>query len=62
MSSMPIAQWIVTLGVVACVVLMAYGGSLICGREAGKGAKHGSSNALRPTRSTQVLRRENRGS
>ena len=39
MSSMPIAQWIVTLGVVACVILMAYGGSLICGREAGKGAK-----------------------
>ena len=39
MSSMPVAQWIVTIGVVACVILMAYGASLICGPEAGKGAK-----------------------
>jgi hypothetical protein len=39
MSSMPIAQWCVTIGVVACVVLMAYGGALVTGPEAGKGAR-----------------------
>jgi hypothetical protein len=40
MSSMPIAQWFVTIGVVACVILMAYGGALVTGSEAGKGARH----------------------
>jgi hypothetical protein len=40
MSSMPIAQWFVTLGVVGCVIMMAYAATLICGSEAGKGAKH----------------------
>ena len=39
MSSMPIAQWFVTIGVVACVVLMAYGGALVAGPEAGQGAR-----------------------
>jgi hypothetical protein len=37
---MPLAQWFVTIGVVACMILMAYGGALVCGPEAGKGAKY----------------------
>jgi hypothetical protein len=37
---MPIAQWCVTIGVVACVIVMAYGGALVTGPESGKGAKH----------------------
>jgi len=40
MSSMPIAEWFVTIGVVACMILMAFGGALVTGPEAGKGAKH----------------------
>jgi len=39
MSRMPIAEWIVTIGVILCVCLMAYGGTLVTDKEAGKGAK-----------------------
>ena len=39
MSQMPIAEWCVTIGVVLCMILMAYGGTLVTDKEAGKGAK-----------------------
>jgi hypothetical protein len=37
---MPIAEWFVTIGVVACMILMAVGGVLVTDKEAGQGAKH----------------------
>ena len=40
MSSMPIAEWFVTIGVVACGILLAWGGTLVTHKEAGKGAKY----------------------
>jgi hypothetical protein len=39
MSSMPIAEWFVTIGVVVCVIAMAVGGVLVTDKEAGKGAR-----------------------
>jgi len=39
MSEMPIAQWFVTIGVLACALLMAFGGVSVVGKESGQGAR-----------------------